>query len=254
MSTRPRYTGNACAWQLQLNCGGDDAIPPQKCWAELSNVAQQSLDQRACSQICTADFNVHKSGVALRFHVPQREGTLVAAVHLLKAHCTVTALECTYALRPASLAALLHLAVGPALTSLKLTGARCDVENTLAKMLAQALSGANRLREVTLAHVWGVNTSARRVLEALGLCRGLTCALSVPPFDLQCDIANDMSHALACGHVSTDLQSRWQLVARRSSSPCLQEPGAHWEPPQQLWLQGTGRPSAWLESSVEPQD
>jgi hypothetical protein len=136
------------------------------------------------TQICSLKAGGNQQSVALSFTVPQREGTLLAAIQILKTVHTISSLTCTYTLTPASLAGLLQLCTGPSFSSLHLSGLRCEIANTLAETMFRVQPGAAKVlqsavTDVTLSRVWSAETSSRRILEALQHCTKLTCALTL---------------------------------------------------------------------------
>jgi hypothetical protein len=118
--------------------------------------------------------------MVVKFTVPQRQGTLYAAVHLLMHNFSVKSVECTYALSLDSFAFLLGLTSRrpERLTMLRLQGTRCEFDAQLTECLAETLRSAHNLTRVTLARVWGPSASSRQIIQGLQGCTALTCALA----------------------------------------------------------------------------
>lgn len=133
-------------------------------------------------QICRYEVDRRaEDNLSVKFYVPQRQGSLFAALYLLMNSFVVKSIECTYTLSPEALAFLLKLSSHrpERLTSLRLHGTRCDFDAQATECLAEALRQASNLSRVSLARVWASGAPAKEVLGALSACTSLTCAANV---------------------------------------------------------------------------
>lgn len=133
-------------------------------------------------QICRYDIDRRaEDNLTVKLNVPQRQGTLYAALYLLMGAFVVKSVECTYALSPDALAFLLGLSSrSPGrLTTLRLQGLRCEFDAQMAECLAETLRQAHNLTRVSLARLWTSGSPGAAVLDALASCTCLTCAPTV---------------------------------------------------------------------------
>jgi hypothetical protein len=133
-------------------------------------------------QICRYDVDRRgEDNLSVKFYVPQRQGSLFAALYLIMNSFVVKSIECTYSLSPEALAFLLSLSSRrpDRLTTLRLYGTRCDFDTQMTECLAESLRQASNLARVSLARVWISGSPAKDVLRALAACTSLTCVAAL---------------------------------------------------------------------------